>query len=82
MRPDEILTEVRIPTVEARSGWPFEQMALRENHVAIVEVAAQVTVDKGGSCTTARLAVAYARSQLGCASSRKLLSEKVLATVF
>jgi aerobic carbon-monoxide dehydrogenase medium subunit len=32
-------------------------MALRENHVAIVEVAAQVTVDKGGSCATARLAV-------------------------
>ena len=82
MRPDEILTEVRLPTVEDRSGWAFEELALRENHVAIVEVAAQLTVDQGGSCMAARLAVGgCVIKRLGCALSKKFWRQ-VLATVF
>lgn len=57
MRPDEILTEIRLPVIGTGSGWAFEELALRQNHVAIVEVAAQVTVNKAGRCVTARLAV-------------------------
>lgn len=73
MRPDEILTEVRLPTVEDRSGWAFEELALRENHVAIVEVAAQLTVDQGGSCMAARLAVG------GCVKPTRLrIVEEIL----
>ena len=57
IRPDEILTEIRLPVIGTGSGWAFEELALRQNHVAIVEVAAQVTVNKAGRCVTACLAV-------------------------
>ena len=57
MKPDEILTEVRLPVTGAGSGWAFEELGLRENHVAIVGVAAQVSVDQHGACAAARLAV-------------------------
>ena len=53
--PDEILTEVRLPSMDARTGWAFEEFARRHGDFAIVAIAAVVT-ERDGRCTAARLA--------------------------
>lgn len=55
--PDELLAEVRVPTVAERTGVAFEEMVRRHGDYAIVGVAASVTVDEDGRCTDARLAL-------------------------
>ena len=56
---DEILTEVRLPAMDARAGWAFEEFSRRHGDFAIVGIAAMVVGD-GARCTTARLATAGA----------------------
>ena len=57
LAPDEILTEVRLPTMPEGAGWAFEEFARRHGDFAIVGVAAMV-VREGERCRTARLATA------------------------
>jgi aerobic carbon-monoxide dehydrogenase medium subunit len=66
LAPDELLVEVRLPAMPRGSGAAFEEIALRENHFALVGVAAQVTVSPDGRCTMARLGVS------GCATPTRL----------
>ena len=54
--PNEILTEIRIPSQGANSGAAYAKMANKASHYAIVGVAASVTVE-GGSVTAARIGV-------------------------
>jgi CO/xanthine dehydrogenase FAD-binding subunit len=63
---DELLVEVRLPATPERSGAAFAEVSLRENHFALVGVAAQLTIDAAGRCTTARLGVG------GCPTPRRL----------
>ncbi|MCL5044256.1 MAG: xanthine dehydrogenase family protein subunit M [Deltaproteobacteria bacterium] len=58
LQPGELLVEVRLPVMPARSGWAFEEFARRHGDFAIVEVAAQVTLDERGGCRAARVAAA------------------------
>ena len=55
LEPDEMLTEVAIPPMPAKTGWAFTEVARRHGDYAQVGVAALVTVDAGGTCTGARL---------------------------
>jgi carbon-monoxide dehydrogenase medium subunit len=55
MEPDEMLVEVRIPPLPARSGWSLKEVARRPHDFALVGVAAVLALDKKGRCTDARL---------------------------
>ena len=57
LEPDEMLVEIRLPVMPARSGWAFEEVSLRGNHFALAEAAVQLTLDGGGRCAQARVAV-------------------------
>jgi CO/xanthine dehydrogenase FAD-binding subunit len=55
LEPDEILVEVAIPPLPARTGWSFLEIARRHGDYAQVGVAALVTLDDSGRCREARL---------------------------
>jgi aerobic carbon-monoxide dehydrogenase medium subunit len=59
LAPDEIVVEVRLPAIDPRAGWAFEEFSRRHGDFAIVGVAA-VIAREGGRCTLARLATAGA----------------------
>jgi CO/xanthine dehydrogenase FAD-binding subunit len=59
LAPDEILTEVRLPVMDARAGWAFEEFSRRHGDFAIVGIAAVIAGDRA-RCTMARLATAGA----------------------
>jgi aerobic carbon-monoxide dehydrogenase medium subunit len=55
LEPDEILTEVQVPPLPARTGWAFLEIARRHGDYAQVGIAALVTLDETGRCREARL---------------------------
>ena len=55
LEPDEILAEVAIPPLPARTGWAFLEVARRHGDYAQVGIAALVTLDGSGRCSEARL---------------------------
>jgi carbon-monoxide dehydrogenase medium subunit len=57
LEPDELLTEVVLPPLPARSGWAIDEVARRHGDYALAGVAAVVTLDEQGGCTGARLAL-------------------------
>ena len=55
---DECLVDVRFPIWEGRrTGSAFDEIAARHGDFAIVAAAAQMTLDAGGKCTHAELAI-------------------------
>src|SRR5262245_28273233 len=55
LRPEEILTAIRLPTPPAGSGGTYVKLERKVGDFAIVGVAAQVTIDAAGICTRAGL---------------------------
>lgn len=55
LRPDEILTEIRVPALAPRTGWAFAEMARRGGDFALVGVACTVTLGADGTVAAARL---------------------------
>jgi len=53
LEPDEILTEIRISVPPARSAGAYFKLERKVGDFATAAVAAQVTLDSGGSCTKA-----------------------------
>ena len=74
LAPDEILTEIRVSALGANTGAAYAKMANKASHYAIVGVAAVVSVDDGGNCTSARIGVTGA----GASASRATESESRL----
>ena len=74
LNPDEILTEIRIPALGSNTGAAYAKMANKASHYAIVGVAAVVSVDVGGHCTSARIGITGA----GASASRATESESRL----
>ena len=52
---DEILVEIELPLVAARTGWSFMEVAPRAGDYALMGVAALVTLDESGKCAGAKL---------------------------
>ena len=52
---DEILVEIELPSIPARTGWSFMEVAPRAGDYALMGVAAQLTLDEDRRCTQARL---------------------------
>ena len=53
LRPDEILTEIRVPIPPARSGGTYVKLERKVGDFAIVGVAAHVSLDATGGCARA-----------------------------
>ena len=57
LEPDELLTEVRFPVLNGRTGWSFQEVSRRRGDFAVVDAAAAVTLDERGICQQARVVV-------------------------
>jgi len=55
LEPDELLVEVALPTLPARTGWSILEVARRRHDFALVGVVAVVTLDGKGVCQQARM---------------------------
>ncbi|MGH7353009.1 MAG: FAD binding domain-containing protein [Candidatus Rokuibacteriota bacterium] len=55
--PDELLVEARVPVTPPRTGSAFVELSRRHGDFALVGVAATVTLDDGGVCTAAAIAL-------------------------
>ena len=58
LAPDELLTEVRVPTLPPRTGWAFVELSRRHGDFAQVGVAAMIRPGAGGQVDEVRLALA------------------------
>lgn len=58
LEPDELLVEVRVPGLPAKTGWALDEVARRKGDFAMVGVAAVLSVDADGKVGEARLAYA------------------------
>ena len=57
LEPGELLVEVRLPVTPPRTGTAFVEISRRHGDFALVGVAATLTLDAGGVCTSAALAL-------------------------
>ena len=57
LRPTEILTEIRVPALPARTGASYKKLPNKASHYAVVGVAAVITLDDDGVCTETRVGV-------------------------
>jgi len=55
LEPDELLLEIAIPPLPARTGYAFKEISRRQGDYAMVGAAATVTLDETGLCTDVRL---------------------------
>ena len=55
LEPDELLVEVALPSLPARTGWSILEVARRRHDFALVGVVAVVTLDGKGVCQQARM---------------------------
>lgn len=55
LEPEELLVEIYLPGLPARSGWSLMEVARRHNDFALLGVAAVITLDQKGNCEDARM---------------------------
>lgn len=55
LEPDEILVEIELPFMPARTGWSFMEVAPRAGDYALMGVAVSVTLDESDICNRAKL---------------------------
>lgn len=55
LEPEEILVEIELPFLPARTGWSFMEVAPRTGDYALMGVAALVTLDESGKCKQVKL---------------------------
>jgi len=55
LEEDEILKEIMIPRQPPRAGASFKKIKRTKNDIALVNVAARLTIDSDGSCMDARI---------------------------
>jgi carbon-monoxide dehydrogenase medium subunit len=56
LRPDELLTEIRLPPFPSGAGWAFDEVARRRGDFAMVGLAGVLQLGPGGQISHARLA--------------------------
>ncbi|HUP38853.1 MAG TPA: xanthine dehydrogenase family protein subunit M [Vicinamibacterales bacterium] len=75
VQPGELLTEIRISPPASRSGFAFQEISRRHGDFALVGVAAVVSLDTGGNCADARIALL----SVGDRPMRAVEAAKILA---
>ena len=79
LRPIEILTEVRIPSLPPGTGAAYKKFHNKASHYAVVGVAAVVAMDSSGVCQAARIAVTGAGPKaIRARSTERILRGKKL----
>jgi carbon-monoxide dehydrogenase medium subunit/6-hydroxypseudooxynicotine dehydrogenase subunit alpha len=79
LEPDELLVEVRIPALPSGTGCAFTEYARRHGDFALGGAAVTVTVDAGGKCTRASIALlAAAATPLRAGDAEALLPGRAL----
>jgi carbon-monoxide dehydrogenase medium subunit len=56
LEPSEVLTEVRFPVLEERTGWSFQEVSRRHGDFALAGVAAMLMLERG-VCSAASIAL-------------------------
>jgi CO/xanthine dehydrogenase FAD-binding subunit len=81
--PDEILTEIRVPSVAPRAGVAFMEISRRHGDFAIVAAAAVVNLDGTGRIASARVALGGVgpRPVRGDAAERMLAGQRPTAAL-
>ncbi len=74
LEAEEILTEIVIPPLPARTGCAFLELARRHGDFALVGAATRVTLDNLGACSEARIVLL----SVGNTSVRAVLAEQSL----
>ena len=74
LEPNEILTEIRVPTLDSNWGWGFEEVCRREGDFAMVGALALLSLDDNGFCRAARVTM----FGVGGTPVRALSAEEVL----
>ncbi len=75
LQPAEIVTEVRVPVLPARTGWSVVEVSRRHGDFALAGVAATLTFDRDGVCSGARIALfGVAPTPLRASASEELLA--------
>jgi len=55
LEADEMLTEVRLPLLPAKTGWSVQEVSRRHGDFAMAGVIAATTLDGAGKCSAARI---------------------------
>jgi aerobic carbon-monoxide dehydrogenase medium subunit len=55
LEPNEVLMEIELSFLQARTGWAFMEVAPRAGDYALMGVAALLTLDEAGKCQQAKL---------------------------
>jgi CO/xanthine dehydrogenase FAD-binding subunit len=77
--PNEILSEIELPSQPARTGWSFMEVAPRAGDYALMGVAALVTLDESGKCKIAKLVYLNAGDgPVDSKQARKILENELL----
>jgi carbon-monoxide dehydrogenase medium subunit len=81
LEPQEVLMEIELPLLQARTGWSFMEVAPRAGDYALMGVAAVVTLDEEGKCQQAKLVYLNAGDgPVDAKESCKLLNGKRITT--
>ena len=64
LEPTELLTEVRLPAQQERSGWSFLEISRRHGDFALAGVAVTLTLDAAEKCSAARIVLFGVASSL------------------
>jgi len=57
LTPDEILTEIRVPSLPAKTGSSYQKLANQASGYALTGIAAIVTLGDDGKCSQAKLGI-------------------------
>jgi carbon-monoxide dehydrogenase medium subunit len=57
VKPGELLVDIAIPAMPAKSGWAFAEVARRHGDFALSGVAIRLSLDAKGRCADARIAL-------------------------
>jgi len=80
LEADEILVEIELPFMPARTGWSFMEVAPRAGDYAMLGVAALVTLDESGKCKGAKLVYLNAgEGPIDAKEAKRLLEGETLS---
>jgi CO/xanthine dehydrogenase FAD-binding subunit len=57
LEPDELLVEIQVPSLPAGHGYAFEEYSRRSGDFALAGAAVMLTLDEGGKCSRAAIAL-------------------------
>lgn len=57
LEPSEMLTQARFPMLPPNTGWGFQEVARRHGDFALAGAAVTLSLDEGGRCSAARIAL-------------------------